>query len=107
MAGVGDGTQPVSLTQSRDPDGTLVVAIAGELDMSNVEDVRAALEDIGAGAPGLAFDLSALAFMDSSGIALLLQIADRSGSLRVRNVPPLIRRIFETMGMDEVLVLES
>jgi anti-anti-sigma factor len=52
-------------------------------------------------------DLSDLDFMDSSGIALLLQLARRSRSLQLQEPSKLMRRIIEANGLSGVLHLET
>ena len=88
-------------------DGEIVISIAGELDMSNVEFVRGQVESLLAVKPtSLVFDLSELSFMDSSGIALLVQIASRVEAISLRHVPGLIQRVLEATGVAEVLAVE-
>jgi anti-anti-sigma regulatory factor len=45
--------------------------------------------------------------MDSSGIALLIETAQRIGSISVRNPSRVIRRIIGATGLSDVLRLES
>ena len=81
------------------PDGRLLVEVSGEFDISNADDLRVALEQA-AGPPGVVLDAGALRFIDSSGIAVLLQCAARSGAIEVRNAPAVLRRIVEVSGLD-------
>jgi anti-anti-sigma factor len=53
------------------------------------------------------FDLSGLRFIDSAGIAVLLEAAERVGSISVRDPAPPVRRVIEVTGLTEVLPLES
>jgi anti-anti-sigma factor len=87
-----------------DENGTCVVSIGGELDISTVEDTREQVDEFLGDATEILFDLRELQFMDSSGIGLLLQVANRLGtSVPLRNVSPLIARIIEVTGVQEVL----
>jgi anti-sigma B factor antagonist len=52
-------------------DGTVVVALHGELDLADAAEVAAALVNAAVGEPGIIVDLAALDFIDSSGIAAL------------------------------------
>jgi anti-anti-sigma factor len=64
---------PFELTSSA-ADGTALVAMSGELDMTESEFVRAHLEDV-LSVPGiykLHVDLSGLTFLDSRGLAALV-----------------------------------
>ena len=88
-------------------DGEIVVSMAGELDMSNVDVVRGQVESLLAVKPtSLVFDLSELTFMDSSGIALFVQTAARVEAMSLRQVPGLIQRVLQATGVAEVLAVE-
>lgn len=67
-------TAPLEI--SAPTDGSATIVVAGEVDMSNVDRLRAALD--GAGGPGpLVVDLAAVEYMDSAGIAALFACAER------------------------------
>jgi anti-anti-sigma factor len=84
--------------------GTTVVAIVGELDMASVEDVEAEIEAIIEAAPDrLAFDLSRVTFMDSSGIAMLIRAANRVAFVEVRDPSPIVQMIIQATGLSDVL----
>jgi anti-sigma B factor antagonist len=91
-----------------DEDDLRVVDIAGEIDTSNVEEVRTgALDGFPNSALGLILDLRALSYIDSAGIALAFDVTER---LRQRGqsvalvVQPraLIRHALEVTGIDDV-----
>jgi anti-anti-sigma factor len=89
-------------------DGVPVFTIAGELDVSNVDELRAVVEPVLQQAPArIVFDLSALEFMDSSGIALLLQSAARVAQVRLRNPSHIVRRVVTSTGLTDTLPIES
>ncbi len=54
----------------------------------------------------LTFDVSALRFMDSAGIAVLLGAASNVSSVRLHSPSPSVRRVVELTGLSEVLVVE-
>ena len=88
--------------------GASVVKIIGELDISSVESVRAALEPIVQREPStIVFDLSELRFMDSSGLALLVTVVEQVGVVEIRNPLPIIRRIIEVTGLSSVLRMNT
>jgi anti-sigma B factor antagonist len=63
---------------AHDEDDLRVVEIAGEVDASNADDVRvAALTDFPNTAHGLILDLRALDYIDSAGIAVTFDLAER------------------------------
>lgn len=67
-------TTPLTLTPGRRPDGTAVLTVVGEIDMSNTESLAAALDN----APGpLVLDLSEVEYLDSAGLSVLFSHADR------------------------------
>ncbi|MFF7361504.1 STAS domain-containing protein [Streptomyces sp. NPDC008125] len=67
-------TTPLTLTPGRRPDGTAVLTVVGEIDMSNTGSLAAALD----GAPGpLVLDLTEVEYLDSAGLSVLFPHADR------------------------------
>jgi anti-anti-sigma factor len=67
-----------SATVSHDASGVPVIKLSGEIDMSNVDALRGTIDPVVEHGPErVDFDLSALEFMDSSGIALLLRVRPR------------------------------
>ncbi|NEC65314.1 STAS domain-containing protein [Streptomyces sp. SID9727] len=67
-------TTPLTLTPGRRPDGTAMLTVVGEIDMSNTESLAAAL----ASAPGpLVLDLTDCEYLDSAGLSILFPHADR------------------------------
>lgn len=82
------------------------IAIIGELDIASVNAVEQDLQRILIGRPDrVVFDLGKLAFMDSSGIALMVQLTNSVGSMEVRNATSIVRRVIEIVGLSEVLGL--
>jgi anti-anti-sigma factor len=91
-----------------DPDGTPVVKLGGEVDISNANELGAELERIvGTGTRRLVIDMAALQFMDSSGIAMLLHAAARVDSISVREPSAVMRRIIEATGLETTLPIEG
>ena len=79
---------------------TTVLALAGVLDIAGVHAVRPNVDEALARDSGrLTLDLGHISFMDSSGIALLIEIANRVADLRLTNLPGNIRRILEITGL--------
>jgi anti-sigma B factor antagonist len=87
-----------------DQEGVSVLRLSGELDLATVADIQRSVDAISGQAPEhLVVDLSGVTFMDSSGIALLLQIAATRPRTELRNPTPLIRRVLEMTGLTETL----
>jgi anti-anti-sigma factor len=86
-------------------DGVRVVAVAGELDISNVSALEQATFDLPNEALGMVLDLSATTFIDSATVGLLFDLhgalARRGQPLRVvcsQGVPA--RRVLDLMSFD-------
>jgi anti-sigma B factor antagonist len=91
-----------------DEAGVPTIKLSGEIDMSNVDSLRRLIDPVVARAPELViFDLASLAFMDSSGIALLLQVSAKARTVRLRGPSALVRRMIDATGLSDVLVVES
>lgn len=85
-------------------DGELLVVLAGELDVNSLAALRPQVDDLlGRSDPTLTVDLTEVSFMDSSGLAVLLELAHRFGPLAVRRPTPIVRRVIASAGLGEVL----
>jgi anti-sigma B factor antagonist len=85
-------------------DGSVVVSLAGELDLYNAEEVRDALLDATAGEPDvLVVDLEEVRFIDSTALGMLIEarsrMPDRSG-FRLAAPGLETRRALEVSGLD-------
>ena len=92
------------------PDDVYVVRVAGEVDMSHEDELRAELRAaLAADAKGIVVDLTGCEFIDSSGVRALLlsheeQRADRGPEkLAVAASSDQILRILSVMGIDRVI----
>ncbi len=52
------------------------------------------------------FDLSQLTFMDSSGIAVMVYVANNVEKIELRQASSIIRRVVEATGLSDILRLE-
>ncbi|GAA1112083.1 STAS domain-containing protein [Nocardiopsis exhalans] len=83
---------------------SVIVAIEGELDIATAADlqehIRAAIDDHG---PWLILDLSALEFMDSSGLNVIISayrtIRERNGSLSLAHLNERVTKIVRMVGL--------
>ncbi|MEU8760304.1 STAS domain-containing protein [Streptomyces sp. NPDC048659] len=83
---------------------TAVLTVAGELDMETADRLRERLaEQFGQGRHRLVLDLSALGFMDSSGLNVLIRAVNKAredgGDLYLASPTPAVRRILEITGV--------
>jgi anti-sigma B factor antagonist len=91
-------------------DGILVVRVDGdELGADTAEEVRSALL-AGMGVhPFVILDLSAVTFMDSSGLGVLvaaMKALRGRGELRLIRVNPLIQQLFNLTGLNRVFQVD-
>lgn len=92
----------------REPDGTPVVTVRGDLDMASADRLNAAVAPvIEADGRRLIVDVHALRFADSSAIALWVRWASTVEELHLRGASPLLRRLISTMGLDQHLRLSA
>ncbi len=103
---------PAELARVRvaDHDGVTVASVSGEVDMSTVDTVAAALTDLSNLAIGLVVDLRSVEYVDSSGISLLHDLAlrlRRRSQLLVIVCPPGSppRRMLELTALDAQAVV--
>lgn len=93
-----------------DRDGTVVLALTGELDMAGVDRLAAAAADIAPGA-SVVVDLSDLEFMDSSGVRLLMNFDLRSRvegwSLTFTTPQPVVRRLLRLTGFGDRVPIDG
>lgn len=85
-------------------DRSVTVTLSGELDITNVDTLAAALTPALEREPErLIIEVSDLRFADSSAIALWVQWATSVPDVELRGVPPLLRRVVDSMGLSETL----
>jgi anti-sigma B factor antagonist len=105
--GGGGGAEASVEISSRD-DGAVVIVLTGELDISNTHEARAELRPVlDQPPPSTIIDVSGLEFMDSSGLALLLQYAQQCEDVRLVNPTSVVRRIIQASGLASVLDLDG
>jgi anti-sigma B factor antagonist len=85
-------------------------SLAGEIDFSVTPKVRERLLAlIGAGAPEIVLDLSGLAYVDSSGLALFIEarkiLAESGRTIRIAAISPQVRKLFNLTQIGELFGL--
>lgn len=107
MADHDDSTPQLTVTTTSDADGIPLICVAGELDLATAPQLSAAAKEVLDQQPeGVVFDLGELRFMDSSGLRVLLEVANEV-SVSVREASSPVRRVIESTGVDSVLRLEA
>jgi anti-sigma B factor antagonist len=92
--------------------GTIVLAVAGEVDMATAPELlaatRAALaEGRRRSVRRLSVDLAGVSFLDSSGAHTLIASREEAGrggvALAVANPQPQVQRVLQLMGLDDLV----
>ena len=87
---------------------TVVVTVAGEIDLTNAESLRdALLSALNAGALGLVVDMVAATFIDSAGVTALVRASRRAAAtqatLRLAATAPAVLRVLNLVGIDQLI----
>ena len=86
---------------ARNDDG--VISLQGRFDASQVQTARAVLDTI---AESCTLDFGALTYISSAGLGLLFatqkRLVDTGGALKLINLNPHIREIFQIAGFDNI-----
>ncbi len=98
----------LAIEQRTEPGGVVRLSLRGELDAHTARDLEEALAaPVDAGA-GVEVDLTEVSFVDSSGLAALLDGSSRldaaGGSLRVVGASGAAERLFAMTGVSEHLM---
>jgi anti-anti-sigma factor len=96
---------------TRHEGGGVVVALSGELDLAAERELEAAIEAATASGGPLTIDLSALDFIDSSGLRVLVRLHNRAttGGFPYTLIPgpPQVHRTFALCGLDRTLAFAA
>jgi anti-anti-sigma factor len=87
-----------------DPDPPLV-RVFGDVDIDSRDVLAATIRDLLEGRDGatVVLDLAGVTFLDSSGLAVLAGVLNSGHGLTIRNPPPIVQRIIEATGLDDVV----
>jgi|SRR5579872_1736791 len=95
------------IERSSDANGDPLIAVSGELDISNADSFRQTVETVVAEKPErLVFDLTGLSFIDSSGIAVMVYCANNVQDVVLRHASTIVRRVVEATGLVDILQLD-
>lgn len=87
----------------------LTIALTGRMDTVTAPQLEAELKDCLNGVNSLRFDFSALDYLSSAGLRVLLAAQKRmnkQGSMTLCNVNETILEIFEVTGFSDILTIE-
>ncbi len=104
----GDNNGLLDVEVTVDDGRSVCIALAGELDISNVDLLEQKIVSVLEQRPTrLIIDASDLRFADSSGIALWVRLASSVDQFELRNPSPLLRRVLATMGLSAKMRVSS
>jgi anti-sigma B factor antagonist len=87
--------------------GTPTLIVSGDLDMSNADTLKEKVASLTADRPEqLIIDFSGLRFIDSAGIAVLVDAASKVGRVHLRRPSPPVRRVIEITGLEAIITVE-
>ncbi len=87
----------------------LAVALEGRLDTTTAPELEASLKESLEGVTELTFDFSALEYISSAGLRVLLsaqKTMTKQGSMKITGVSEVIMEIFEVTGFSDILTIE-
>ena len=93
-------------------DGVLYVKLSGDIDHHSAKNVRDAVDDLMRknNPAELELDLSAVEFMDSSGLGLVLgrykKQTDMGGKMKILNPTRRIMQILQLAGVEKIIKIE-
>jgi anti-sigma B factor antagonist len=98
----------LTITRRPGEGGRSVLELAGELDLAAADALRSELEALEASAPeATVVDLSALRFVDSTGLSVLFDAVERASAegrrLTFTRSSPEVERTLRLTGLDRVL----
>ena len=102
----------LTLTVTKSDDLRANVRLAGDLDLASARLLIAALEhELDCGRRYLRLDLSGLSFLDSAGVAALVDVhwafLERRGTVIIIGIRPRARRLLSLTGTDRVLLVAA
>lgn len=92
--------------------GVVCLTLSGEIDLHGSPDLRARLHEIaGRKTPALAVDFSDVTYIDSSGLATLVEYVREAkphgGRIALFSLQPRVRMVFELVRLNELFPIEQ
>lgn len=98
------------LSIGKKQEGTaLSITLKGRLDTTTAPQLEEGLRAVLDGVEDLVFDMSALEYISSAGLRVLLsaqKTMNRQGSMVIRNVNEEVMEVFEVTGFSDILTIE-
>ena len=97
--GLSDGPR-AGIDVAAAPGDDLVVELSGELDLASLPAVVPTVDELLTRPPQpVVLDLGHLTFLDSSGVTVLVRLANHFGEVRTRSATQQVRRVIEVLGL--------
>ncbi|MDQ2649609.1 MAG: STAS domain-containing protein [Actinomycetota bacterium] len=105
----GGSAQPLTVTIGADDDHTVVLTLAGEVDLATIEILRACLEQASSGAwSSVVVDLEGVSFFDSTGLATIAaanrSLSDAGRAFGLRRPTDAVQRVLVVTGMGDLIL---
>lgn len=98
------GRDVLTIVITQEDGGAPMVKVAGEIDLATADQLRTALLPVlAAGPPCITFHLAGVDFIDSSGLAVLVNSANHTDEVFVREPSPAVLRVIEATGLSDIL----
>ncbi len=90
-------------------ESSLTLAVAGRLETLTAPELEKVVKEELTGVTDLVFDLSALDYISSAGLRVLLsaqKIMNAQGAMKVTGANELVREVFDITGFADILTIE-
>jgi anti-sigma B factor antagonist len=99
-------------TEIERSNGSLIIHLSGEIDLSNAHDLQQQLENSLEGSPAVVIDLTEIVYLDSQGLRLIKQLvnkANREGTRLQLVAPPnnFARQVLEVTQMSDYIEIRD
>ena len=87
----------------------LVIALEGRLDTTSAPQLDEAVKASIAGVENLVMDFTALEYISSAGLRVLLstqKVMNKQGKMVIRNANDVVKEVFDMTGFSDILTLE-
>jgi anti-anti-sigma factor len=101
-----DEADGLTISVSREGGPAAVVTVAGDIDIVTASELRTTLDGLGPDVDDVTLEMSEVGFVDSSGIAVVLDAAGRLERLVLRSPSRAVVRLVEATGLAGVLPIE-
>lgn len=98
-------------TSFDEPSGVLTVSVEGDVDISNVKELKSSLEEcIIEYQPDIILNCEGLSYIDSTGLGVLVSALKKAQTyeknISIIQLKPYLYKIFELTGLDKIFEIE-